>query len=128
MENKMKQNEPVMAETSASGAKAVVEATIDIEKDANDRPSLQRQVSGPPYSIFSPAMKMWIIFLVSISALISPFAATTYYPALNVLSDVLHISPTMTNISITTYMVWQHPNITDPVLNTMLLWVHTDEL
>ena len=48
---------------------------------------------------------MWITFLVSVSALISPFGATTFYPALNVLSDVLHVTPTMTNISITTYMV-----------------------
>jgi hypothetical protein len=75
----------------------------DVEKG---RPSaaLRRETSGPPYSIFSHRMKMWIIFLVSISAVISPFAATTYYPALNVMSDVLHVSSTMTNISITTYM------------------------
>ena len=68
-------------------------------------PPIERIVSEPPYSIFSPAMKTWMIFLVSVSALISPFAATTYYPALNVLSDVLSISPTMVNISIATYMV-----------------------
>jgi hypothetical protein len=77
---------------------------VDLEKTA-DGASLQREVSGPPYSIFNPRMKVWIIFLVSISALISPFAATTYYPVLNVLGDVLHITPTMTNISICTYMV-----------------------
>lgn len=80
-----------------------VEATTLGRNDT--RHSLAREVSGPPYSIFGPGTKMWIIFLVSISALISPFAATTYYPALNVLSDVLHVSPTMVNISITTYMV-----------------------
>ena len=69
-------------------------------------PVIERTVSEAPYSIFSPATKTWMIFLVSVSALISPFAATTYYPALNVLSDVLSISPTMVNVSITTYMVY----------------------
>jgi hypothetical protein len=76
----------------------------DVEKNAAGT-SLRREVSGPPYSVFSNSMKLWIIFLVSMSAVISPFAATTYYPALNIMSDVLHVTPTMTNISITTYMV-----------------------
>jgi hypothetical protein len=77
---------------------------IDLEEDGR-RPSLERQVSEPPFSVFSKGMKIWIIFLVSVSALISPFGATTFLPALNVLSDVLNISPTQVNISITTYMV-----------------------
>jgi hypothetical protein len=80
-------------------------ATIARIKGNEKKHPLVREISGPPYSIFGPGTKMWIIFLVSISALISPFAATTYYPALNVLSDVLHVTPTMVNISITTLMV-----------------------
>ncbi|KAH7087224.1 major facilitator superfamily domain-containing protein [Paraphoma chrysanthemicola] len=81
-------------------------STADVEK--NDRSeTLQRQVSGPPYSIYSKGMKVWIIFLVSVSALISPFGGTTFLPALNVLSDVLHISSAQVNISITTYMIAQ---------------------
>jgi hypothetical protein len=67
--------------------------------------TLQRQLSGPPYSIYTSRMKIWIIFLVSVSALISPFGATLFYPVLNVLSDVLHVTPTKTNVAITTYMV-----------------------
>jgi hypothetical protein len=77
---------------------------IDLEK-AGLRPDLERQLSEPPWSVFSKGMKIWIIFLVSISALISPFGASMFLPALNVLSDVLDITPTQVNISITTYMV-----------------------
>jgi hypothetical protein len=77
---------------------------IDLEK-AGLRPDLERQFSEPPWSVFSKGMKIWIIFLVSISALISPFGASMFLPALNVLSDVLDITPTQVNISITTYMV-----------------------
>lgn len=81
-----------------------VSPELDIEKHG-PRETLQRQVSGPPYSVFSSRMKTWIIFLVSISALISPFGATLVLPALNVLTGVLDITPTKANISITTYMV-----------------------
>ena len=77
---------------------------VDVEKDGL-QDDLERQASEPPYSVFSKGMKTWIIFLVSISALISPFGASMFLPALNVLSDVLDITPTQVNISITTYMV-----------------------
>ncbi|KAF1842715.1 MFS general substrate transporter [Cucurbitaria berberidis CBS 394.84] len=79
---------------------------IDLEKHSIPT-TLQRQVSGPPYSVFGKGMKIWIIFLVSVSALISPFGAAMYLPAINVLSNVLHITPTQANISITTYMIAQ---------------------
>jgi hypothetical protein len=79
---------------------------VDVEKNG-EQPSnaLQGDTSGPPYSIFTSGQKAWIIFLVSVSALISPFGATTFLPALEIMSKVLHITPTQTNISITTYMV-----------------------
>ena len=80
------------------------EVDIDVER-GGVQPSLQRTMSEPPYSVFSKGMKTWIIFLVSVSALISPFGASMFLPALNELSDVLHITPTQVNISITTYMV-----------------------
>jgi hypothetical protein len=66
---------------------------------------LQRQPSEPPFTIWGRGSKIWIIFLVSVSALISPFGATTFFPALNVLTGVLDITPTQLNLSITTYMV-----------------------
>ena len=86
-----------------------VERNLDVEKNGPEA-ALERQVSGPPYSVFSEGMKIWIIFLVSVSALISPFGATTFLPALNVMSDVLNITPTQVNISITTYMVFPFVN------------------
>ena len=83
---------------------------VDVEKNGPHK-TLQRQVSGPPYSVFSKGMKIWIIFLVSISALISPFGAATVLPALNVLTGVLDITPTKANISVTTYMVRAHTSV-----------------
>ena len=76
----------------------------DIEKDGGNE-DLSRVVSGPPYTIFGPRAKMFIVLSVSVSSLISPFGATTFYPALNVLAHQLHVTPTLMNLSLTTYMV-----------------------
>ena len=78
---------------------------VDAEKNGPQHERLQRQISEPPYTIWGRGARIWIIFLVSISALISPFGATTFFPALNVLTEVLDITPTQLNLSITTYMV-----------------------
>jgi hypothetical protein len=83
---------------------------IDIEHDAEPTPKepgieLSRTVSGPPYTIFSSRAKMFIVLSVSVSSLISPFGATTFYPALNVLAADLKVTPTLVNLALTTYMV-----------------------
>ncbi|KAK3710066.1 hypothetical protein LTR37_010497 [Vermiconidia calcicola] len=78
----------------------------NLEQNGGDM-ELSRTVSGPPYSIFSPRAKMFIIISVSISSLISPFGATTFYPALNVIARELDVTPTLINLSLTTYMIAQ---------------------
>ncbi|KAF2423115.1 MFS general substrate transporter [Tothia fuscella] len=79
---------------------------IPPDNDLNND-SLSRVVSTPPYSIFSSKTKGFIVFMVCISALISPFAATLFYPALNVLAEQLHVTSSLVNLSITTYMLAQ---------------------
>jgi hypothetical protein len=99
------------SETSLDDAVGPVDFSKEVDVEKNGQPhELQRQVSEAPYTIWGTGAKTWIIFLVSISALISPFGATTFFPALNILTDVLDITPTQLNISITTYMVrWIFP-------------------
>lgn len=70
-----------------------------------ERLELQRTVSGPPYTIFTAKAKMFIVVAVSISSLISPFGATTFYPALDTIAADYGVSPTLINLSLTTYMV-----------------------
>jgi hypothetical protein len=96
--------------TSINGAPASADLSNDqdAEKNGPQHGRLQRQISEPPYTIWGRGAKIWILFLVSISALISPFGATTFFPALNVLTEVLDITPTQLNLSITTYMVRPH--------------------
>ena len=84
-----------------------IESPADGEdvQQAAPRLELQRTVSGPPYSIFTPRAKIFIVVSVSISSLISPFGATTFYPALDVIAKDLGVTPTLINLSLTTYMV-----------------------
>ena len=83
------------------------DSDIDIE-ERPQRLELSRTVStGPPYTIFSSRAKVFIVASVSVSSLISPFGATTFYPAINVLADQLHVTPTLINLALTTYMIAQ---------------------
>lgn len=83
---------------------------VDVDVEQNEiRPALSRATTGPPYTIFSPKAKMFIVLSVSISGLISPFGAVTFYPALNVLAKELNVTPSMINIALTTYMVHIFP-------------------
>lgn len=84
---------------------------LDPEEDGKNL-ELSRTVStGPPYTIFGPRAKMFIVLSVSVSSLISPFGATTFYPAINVLAKQLHVTPTLMNLALTTYMVSPTPNL-----------------
>ncbi|KXS99593.1 hypothetical protein AC578_2223 [Pseudocercospora eumusae] len=76
----------------------------EVERNAAPKLELQRTVSGPPYSIFTPRAKIFIVVAVSISSLISPFGAMTFYPALDVIARDLGVTPTLINLSLTTYM------------------------
>jgi hypothetical protein len=77
------------------------------EEVSNDIEALSRVPSEPPFTIFNQKTRIFIVFMVAVSALISPFAATLYYPALNPLAQELHVSSSLINFSITTYMVLQ---------------------
>ena len=61
----------------------------------------------PPFSIFSPSEKRFIVVIASLAALFSPLSANIYYPALNTLSEDLHESLSKINLTITTYLVRQ---------------------
>ncbi len=67
----------------------------------------EQQPPEPPFSIFSPSERGFIVMLASLAALFSPLSANIYYPALNTLSEDLHVSLSKINLTITTYLVWQ---------------------
>ena len=58
-----------------------------------------------PYTYFRERDKLVIILTASFLALISPISASIYLPAINTISQDLHVSITLMNLTITTYMV-----------------------
>ncbi|KAI1185287.1 chloramphenicol resistance protein [Nemania serpens] len=69
--------------------------------------TLSRVSSGPPYSVFSPGMKRWIVGMNCIAAFMSPITANIYFPALPTLARDLGVSLDQINITLTTYMIFQ---------------------
>jgi hypothetical protein len=59
----------------------------------------------PPFSIYSPKEKKFIVLMASLAALLSPLSANIYYPAMNTLADELSVSLTLINLTITAYLV-----------------------
>ncbi|KAI1452760.1 MFS general substrate transporter [Annulohypoxylon moriforme] len=75
--------------------------------EAQDLETLSRVSSGPPYSVFSPSMRWWIVFMNTISAFLSPITANIYFPAIPALSQDLGVSVAKINLTLTTYMIFQ---------------------
>ena len=57
------------------------------------------------YSIYRGRSKIFIVLAASIASLFSPLSANIYLPALNTIADQLHVSNTLINLTVTTYMV-----------------------
>lgn len=63
------------------------------------------QVADEPYSIYSHRTKTFLIISVSFMAIISPLSAAVYLPAIPQIGHDLGVSPSLINLTITTYMV-----------------------
>jgi MFS family permease len=69
--------------------------------------TLSRVSSAPPYSVFSPGMKRWIVAMNCVSAFMSPITANIYFPAIPTLARDLGVSVDKINLTLTTYMILQ---------------------
>lgn len=66
------------------------------------------------YSSFSKSSKAWITLLVAMSGFFSPLSANIYFPAITYISQDLHVSLELVNLTITAYLICQciTPSIT----------------
>ncbi|KAI9704058.1 MAG: hypothetical protein M1820_005680 [Bogoriella megaspora] len=70
-----------------------------------------------PYSVFTTRQKKSIVICASIAALFSPLSANIYFPALNTLADDLHVSTSLINLTVTTYLAnYLHFNMDEQLL------------
>lgn len=63
------------------------------------------QNADEPYSIYSQKTKTFLIISVSFMGIISPLSSAVYLPAVPQIGHDLNVSPSLINLTITTYMV-----------------------
>lgn len=59
------------------------------------------------YTVFGKNQKRFIIFMASLGAFFSPISGNIYYPALNSMAASVHVSGSLINLTITSYMIFQ---------------------
>ncbi|KAF2201545.1 MFS general substrate transporter [Delitschia confertaspora ATCC 74209] len=65
------------------------------------------ETNSPPYSVFSHRKKLFIVFMAAFGGFFSPLSANIYFPALETLSREFHVSDTLMNLTLTSYLIFQ---------------------
>ncbi|KAL9115139.1 MAG: hypothetical protein Q9227_000933 [Pyrenula ochraceoflavens] len=68
---------------------------------------VNREPSGPPFSVFTGNQRRIIVFLASFGGFFSPLSSNIYFPALNSLAQDLNVSNGLINLTLTSYMIFQ---------------------
>ncbi|OKL59781.1 hypothetical protein UA08_04741 [Talaromyces atroroseus] len=63
--------------------------------------------SEKPYTSFSLPQKWFVVGMATAASFFSPLSGQIYYPVLPILAENYHLSQTLLNISVTTYMIFQ---------------------
>lgn len=88
-------------------------AVMTPEKDDVSHPHSIREseISGGgdatnvDYSVFTDSQRRYIVFMASWAGFFSPVSSQIYFPALNTLAKDLHVSNSLINLTLTSYMV-----------------------
>ncbi|KAJ5825101.1 hypothetical protein N7447_007441 [Penicillium robsamsonii] len=59
------------------------------------------------YSAFTVGQRRYIVFMASWAGFFSPVSSQIYFPALNTLAKDLHVSNSLINLTLTSYMIFQ---------------------
>lgn len=63
--------------------------------------------SAPLHSVFTRGQRRFIVTMAAIAGFFSPFSANIYFPALNAISSDYKESPSIINLTLTSYMIFQ---------------------
>jgi len=101
------------ARTSAENSSSDIEAAVGRNDDnPNDTAMLnsapaESQPTPPPYTIFSPRMKIFLVLMTVFSTLFSPFSSFIYLPAITPIAESYNLSVADINLTVTLYQVMQ---------------------
>lgn len=114
MKTSQTSEDPRRVSSVSSNSSATVQPQNEkttVTQDAEPRPPIERTTTeastGPIFSVFTPGQKKFIVFMASWAGFFSPVSANIYFPALNSLAAELHVSNTLINLTLTSYMIFQ---------------------
>ncbi|RFU79725.1 major facilitator superfamily domain, general substrate transporter [Trichoderma arundinaceum] len=61
----------------------------------------------PVYSIYTQRQKTFIVFMSGLGGFFSPLSANTYLPSIPSLSEYLGVSPSLMNLTVTAFLIFQ---------------------
>jgi len=64
-----------------------------------------RPLPSPPYSVFRPAQKRWIIFIAAWAGWFSTASSFIYFPAIPFMAHDMGVSIQTINLTVTSYMI-----------------------
>ncbi|KAF3393679.1 Quinidine resistance protein 1 [Talaromyces pinophilus] len=109
-------SDPDNPDPSTENIHTVNEAHPEVEKETEketpkDSPEALTKtgttLSQKPYTSFSTSQKWFIVSMATAASFFSPLSGQIYFPVLPVLTQNYHLSQTLLNISVTTYMIFQ---------------------
>ena len=65
----------------------------------------KHEVDDKPYSVFTHNEKRIIVFCAGLSQFFSPISGQIYFPSLDAIAADLHVSSSLVNLTITSYLV-----------------------
>lgn len=65
------------------------------------------KMDDKPYSVFTHNEKKMIILCAGLCAFFSPISGQIYFPSLDAIAADLHVSSSLVNLTITTYLIMQ---------------------
>ena len=79
--------------------------TIEKQENAASNAHAQHTIDDKPYSVFNHTEKMTIVLCAGFSAFFSPISGQIYFPSLDAIAADLHVSNSLVNLTMTTYLV-----------------------
>jgi len=79
---------PRMAEQNSEDLEDSTSQPDDVRSSASSSYSLDKELSPPPYHVFTLAKKKQLVYIVSLAGLFSPLSSNIYFPALGQIATV----------------------------------------
>lgn len=95
-----------MGTPPVSNLKAVASTDVETARDTSSHAgNYSGDIADVDYSVFTISQRRYIVFMASWAGFFSPVSSQIYFPALNTLARDLHVSNSLINLTLTSYMV-----------------------